>query len=848
MVAAKKLYPNAQLVMTDKLNPSVKRFLSLYRDHFDILNDTKINWEHITEVVVVDVATAKRIGPIMNQLNQEQVTFTLYDHHPPQEGDLQAQIRHVELVGATITLLLEEIQRKQLEISPLEATLFGLGLYTDTGSFTYDTTTARDLQVGSYLLEKGANLMLIKRFADEMDYNKHYALFEQLLLKQEEFLINGLSIVFSCHQHAKFEGGLATITRKLLETTGADAAIIMVEMQQTIYLVGRGQSHRINLLPLIRAYGGGGHTQAASATIKQALWDQVVGNVREQLTQIVQPAIVAHEIMSSPVKSISPETRIDFALELLTRYGHSGFPVVENHKLVGIISRRDIDKATRHGLGHAPVKAYMSTRCVTVDPDKSLEEILQIMIKHDIGRIPVINGEELVGIISRTNIIEVLHNQNQKGDYEERLLLPSKQNLQVQLQEQLPKALYQILVEIGHAADQQSIDAYIVGGFVRDLLLKKVNQDIDIVIDGDGIGFAQTLAQLYGGEIIVHNSFGTSSWKHPSGIKIDVTSSRFEYYEHPAALPKVEYASLKEDLYRRDFTINAMAIQLNQHAFGQLIDFYNGQQDLQAKRIRILHNLSFIEDPTRLIRAVRFELRFQYKMDEHSLHIAATSIDKIRELSTARIMNELYKLFEEEQPLQAIHRLYEINFWQALSKEISSSELALLHGKKFMQVLQDFTVFDNLKPIHFHFIVLPFFQSHAVAHGIKQLAQRKAEHTFLNEIKHIAEVMQNSTALSLGELHYHFRHINELSLLFYTSHPEQLRHLASMREYLTKRQTIPKLLTGEDLIKANILQGPQFSKLLTDIEIAYLLGQVKDRSEALYWLQKRVEDNQKGEH
>ncbi len=169
-----------------------------------------------------------------------------------------------------------------------------------------------------------------------------------------------------------------------------------------------------------------------------------------------------------------------------------------------------------------------------------------------------------------------------------------------------------MLKRIGEVADEFGYGAYVVGGFVRDLFLYRLDEDVDIVIEGDGIAFAKKYAKLEGARIHTYEKFGTAVIIFSDGYKVDVASARLEYYKFPAALPIVEMSSIKLDLYRRDFTINTLAIQLNRKKFGTLIDFFSARKDIKEKIIRVLQNLSFVEDPTRVFRAIRFEQRFGF--------------------------------------------------------------------------------------------------------------------------------------------------------------------------------------------------------------------------------------------
>ena len=166
--------------------------------------------------------------------------------------------------------------------------------------------------------------------------------------------------------------------------------------------------------------------------------------------------------------------------------------------------------------------------------------------------------------------------------------------------------------KIGKTAEDFNYNAYVIGGFVRDLFLYRSNEDIDVVIEGDGIAFARQFSKEMGTRVHTHEKFGTAVVIFPDGFKIDVASARMEYYKFPAALPTVEMSSLKLDLFRRDFTINTLAIELNPEKFGKLLDFFSAQKDIKDKVLRVLHNLSFVEDPTRVFRALRFEQRFGF--------------------------------------------------------------------------------------------------------------------------------------------------------------------------------------------------------------------------------------------
>ena len=230
-----------------------------------------------------------------------------------------------------------------------------------------------------------------------------------------------------------------------------------------------------------------------------------------------------------------------------------------------------------------------------------------------------------------------------------------------------------MLREFGLLAENLGFHAYAVGGFVRDLLLRSPNFDLDVVLEGDAIEFARAFSEQHQIKAKMHRKFNTAMLVFPDGQTVDIASARFEYYQRPAALPIVELSSLKLDLYRRDFTINTLALALNPSDFGQLIDFFSGQRDIKEKTIRVLHNLSFIEDPTRILRAIRFEQRFGFKIGKQSAGLIRTAVRMglIQKLGGRRFLHEIKLILEEENPVPALRRMAEFTVMPALSTAIN---------------------------------------------------------------------------------------------------------------------------------------------------------------------------------
>ncbi len=238
----------------------------------------------------------------------------------------------------------------------------------------------------------------------------------------------------------------------------------------------------------------------------------------------------------------------------------------------------------------------------------------------------------------------------------------------------LPREILELLEESGTLAEEAGGRVYLVGGIVRDLIMDRPNLDIDLVVDGDGPAYAALLAKRKNGNVVLHDRFGTSVVMLPGKRRVDVATARTETYETGGALPKVEFGPIEADLDRRDFSINAMAVSLNKGSFGELLDYFEGVEDIKKKRVRVLHHGSFIDDPTRIFRAVRFEQRFGFRMtsETEKLVNAGVEDDLLKTISGARIRNEIMAIFAEEDAAAAVQRLEGFGVWGALAPGLSA--------------------------------------------------------------------------------------------------------------------------------------------------------------------------------
>lgn len=872
MVAAGKLFPKSKLVLPEKVSLSVQQFLALYKDSIQLYHPRRLEWENIQQAVIVDTANLERLGIVKDKLTG--VELTVYDHHPPTKDRVNAAWEKIESVGATVTLLVEELIAAGITVSPFEATIMALGIYTDTGSLSYLTTTPRDMKAAAFLLEKGANLALVNKFSVRPLLGEQQEFFNQLLANSTEYSLQGLDIMVAWHAQEKFQGGLALFTQKILELTGVDGLVIVVAMAKKTWVIARSASDRIDVLPLVARFGGGGHAKAASATIKQGDFQEVLARVEGLLDETVRPAVIAREIMTSPVKTVAPYTKVEDVAKVILRYGHNGLPVVEEDKLLGIISRRDVDKAMHHGLGHAPVKGYMSHEVITINGDTSLEEIQDLMIDNNLGRLPVMEDGQVVGIVTRTDVLNHLHGENVFDNWiqnQHNLLAvdkPSEKDFSTLMKKTFTNEIMIWLERIGSLGDETGQNVFLVGGIVRDLLLGHPSEDIDIVVEGDGIKFAQELGDVWGGRVTGHEKFGTATWKVNRELKIDLATARREYYEYPAALPAVERSDLREDLYRRDFSINAMAIQLNKVKKGCLIDYFHGYNDLREKKIRVLYNLSFVEDPTRILRAVRFENRFGFQMDDQTLGLALNSIDEISSVSMTRITAELRIMLKEPNQLAAIRRLASLGVWDYLvgGGPVEQGQIATLGRLEKLQ-----RQLDNQgqpgEPAKEAMVWVGYLLGlcYPDYHRLSRFVLTNKEQEIIQEVQSLTawwetwweelavsylsddqgaekKLVGNPTScaqqLTLGSLHRKLARFSIVAIIFMAAAkpPEVPEGLNRLLSYLVEREQLLLPIRGSDLIELGLKPGPEFTEILAALESALLDREVTTKDDALQWV------------
>ncbi|MBG1261008.1 CBS domain-containing protein [Nostoc commune] len=880
-VGLTRLLPGSKIVLSGGSHPPVRDFLALHRDEYPLIERRSVNPEKIRSLTVVDTQQRDRLGKAAEWLDLPHLReIIIYDHHLGQESDIPATESYISSVGATTTLIVEQLQQQEISLTPAEATVMALGIHVDTGSLTYDQSTPRDALALAWLMQQGASLSVISTYRDPGLSVQLQQLLTESLENLEYLCLHGYTVAWVTLRTKSFVPGLSSLASELVELTEIDALLLaneyaLDESDSRLTVIGRSQIPKTNLNLLFQLLGGGGHSQAASLNLRgvdsQAILKQLLDGVKAQIPH----PLTARDLMSSPVRTILPETTIAEAQRILLRYGHSGLSVVDAQgQLVGIISRRDIDIALHHGFSHAPVKGYMTTNLKTIAPDTTLPQIESLMVTYDIGRLPVLENEQLVGLVTRTDVLRELHQERDEDEDGQKFKIQNEANaaltkfkipLSTELQNRLAPQLWQLLTTASQEAEKRGWHLYLVGGAVRDLLLAQAAsgtlmiKDIDLVVDGfhksadvgAGVELAKALQQLYpAARLEIHGAFQTAAllWhKDPEldSLWVDIATARTEFYPYPAANPEVEASSIRQDLYRRDFTINAIALRLTTPRSGELLDFFGGLLDLQARQIRVLHPNSFIEDPTRIYRGVRFAVRFGFQIEPQTEEFIRYAINsgvydrtaqensKTPALQT-RLKTELKHILEAPYWKSALQLLDNLGALQCIHPTLKLDAELLRQLRLLERCLRRFDAEQTL--IHWEMRLEALINHLAAQYRGKVAKNLQLQEDSIKRLQNLAsaqtEVMESlPKCQSPSQVMQLLRQYDlPMLILIAVQSPRSLRH--QIWEYLTIWANVQPLLNGNDLKKLGYKPGPQYRQILDDVVAATLDGVIKDKTEA----------------
>jgi tRNA nucleotidyltransferase (CCA-adding enzyme) len=856
MLAAKKIYSAAVAIFPGSQEKSVREYLAKSPFHKEFHKIKDIQLDSVTRLIIVDAKHKDRIGRFSEILDKKGLVIHIYDTHPPTTKDIKGTKKVIEPVSATTTIFIELLQQKKIKISPAEATLFALGIYEETGSLIFPSTTARDISAAAYLLKKGANLNVVSTFISRELDPEEIELLNDLVHSARDLVIHDVRVKIASAIRETYIGDIAHLAHKVRGIEDIDVLFLLVMMENKVYVIARSRVSEADVSEIIKPFQGGGHPTAASAVVRDMSLEETAEQLISILKEKIRPAKTLKDIMTSPVKTIQWNDSLRTAEKTMTRYGVNVLPVLKDSKYRGIISREVVEKALFHGFSKNKVAEFCTTDAFTLPPDSSIQNVEALMIEQNQRFMPIIENEQIVGAITRTDLLRSLYENMLKKDRVVKESVSKKlvigKNLSTIMRDKFPKTLNSILKLSGEVAKELNFSAFLVGGTVRDLLRGESNLDIDIVIEGDGIAFAKLLAKKLHARVKTHKRFGTAVIITDT-MKFDVATARTEYYESPAALPKVEISSIKKDLYRRDFTINTLAVKLNPEHFGQLIDFFGGQRDLKEKTIRVLHNLSFIEDPTRAFRAVRFAERFGFKLSKHIIHLIKTAvgINLFNKLSGTRLYDELNLLFLETESLKTIKTLSELDLLKFIHPNLMLTHELEETFESIQETLSWFKLLFLKEEINkSHLFLMALFEGLKINEREKALQRLavppRAKREILEGIETSKSTLHNLQKILQSErlIYYTFNLLTLPTILFIIAKAKDEKQKKAISLYLTTLRKIKPALTGKDLKAMGYEPGPIFNKIFKSILDARLEGKIKSREEEMIFIKEHFPNKQ----
>ena len=849
-IAAAKLYPQAKICFPGSLNRNVREFYNLHADEIDAIETAMVDLDAVRRLIVVDTVHCNRLGEFEPLCGRGAVEVIVFDHHrlgaaSERPGFVSPENYVLSEDGSLVTTMLKIIHDRQMEISPLEATVFALGIHEDTGSLTFPTTTTRDAEALAICMRLGASQSFIGKYLHNPVSEEQMGLMLELVDNLAPVTVGDVDVFYASASSPGYVEGLSVVAHKIMDITDCQALIVAVEMEDRTFVVGRSKSRLLDVAKALEPVGGGGHSQASSAIVRGRSLDETRHLIVDNLPAVIEEPLRAQDIMSRPVHFVEIDMSIGEALTFCQRYGHSGISVSDNGILAGIVARKDLDKAVAHQLRHAPVKGIMSRGVRTVTEETTVHELRRLMAASEIGRFPVTSREfsrdepipvdQVSGIVTRTDVLRTLHEVSREESFD------GPAAAEVDLRDRLShKKELAALMEAVQRLSTGYRGVYLVGGFVRDLVLGEANYDVDIAVEGDGIEFARQLAEELDGRVRAHRKFNTAVVILDAvkpGFRVDVATTRTEFYDYPAALPTVEHSSIKRDLYRRDFTINAMAVSLSAHDFGRLLDFFGGLRDIENRVIRVLHNLSFIEDPTRIFRAVRYENRLGFRMNAHTLELARGCVEMnlVGDLSSARLRDELIWLFSEPDVGHTILRIAELGLAPSIHPALAFDQETALLVETADGAARRFRMLDEIRLWRLRLACLARKMEAGPLDlwtGRLKLRRRDAE-VILSSVVLARKVADHLDVRkqTRAEIYEFLSRLPGEALLLADAKAERDSTRDAIELYLDQLRKTEVSVSGADLIAMGMKESPAVGKILTRLKRGRLEGKIASEQE-----------------
>ena len=847
-VCAVRLFPDSKVLFPGSQEIAVRRFLKESDLSYPELKLRTARAAKIEHAVVVDTRSPSRLGEVYDLIQRDRCPITLIDHHMEEdEDDLEAHEIYERPVGATCTIVAELFRERNIEPTADEATLLLMGIYEDTGGLSYRETTPDDLRVSAWLLENGASLGWVRRWVLKALQPEQLELLNRMVEATEEVMVAGSPVALSMIEVDHYYEEAAFVVHRWIEIFEIAVGAVLLVHPPHINLILRSRLPGLHIGRVAQRFGGGGHPTAASARVTGMMPVELRETLLETLAVEMPPPATAIDIAVRTIFSVDDTNSVEETKNRINHLRVNALPIRDSAtgELVGLVTRQILDRALSHRMDDRPVSSVMQPELPMVSAATPLDDLRDIFLERSYRFVVVEDAGRPAGIITRMELFRRLFEQQHAAgsslDHRMAGARPVSQPISRLLRDGSPGWMQRIISAARDVADRMSVPVYLVGGMVRDLLLQRANEDVDLVVEGDGIAFAEALAEALEGRHHPHEPFLTAVVTLPDGLRIDVASARTEFYRTPAALPEVVNSLIRQDLYRRDFTINSLAIALSGERYGELVDFFGGRMDIQRQEIRVLHSLSFIDDPTRALRAVRYARRLGFTIAPDTRNLISTALEEgvFERLSGQRLRRELEVLLAEPHPTPTLALVAELGLLPAIFPELTWSEKVRSHLMEVEGQLAWHQLEQLGQPPEPWVLFLGGLALTAGAEAVEGLAGRLqlggpigdrflALPAAVDAIKTAAD-----SGLSLSQrAHAVEEHSTEALLLAMSGLPLESRRGLAIAAVAAARVHLP--VTGQQLIDDGVSPGPHIGRALYLTRDA-LIDDMIAADEALTW-------------
>jgi tRNA nucleotidyltransferase (CCA-adding enzyme) len=828
MLALGLLHPNARLILPGNPDQRVQAYLRENEDTMLLADPLALDLRELTELYIIG--------------NPEDHNFCDLSRYKEAAGEIVVYSSNPS--GTLTSQLVQSLVREEMEISPLQATFLALGIYEETRCLT-SGATPQDFYALARLFERQAHSGMLQKYLQNGGEMDRQLMFEKLVSNYQLDSIAGYRVLFCRGEVWDFLDGLTLLGRELLKGLEAQMLVAIFPFHGNNYINALALPEAsLDLLEVFSPFNATG-SPANAAFFQEGNPDVMMEEVKNLLFKTLSAKTTAADIMNTYVKSIAPETTLSDARDQLEKMASTSLLVAVEGAYIGIISHQQVNKAVRFGYGHDPVEHYMEKNVPTVPPHTSLDTLLGIMARTERELIPVVDSKNrLAGTVSLKELVQAIH-QEQNPLTRGLAAIPAEENLRLLIEERVPKYMQGVLHMIGKIGDEMQLPVHAVGGFVRDLILGMPNEDVDVVVEGDALTLATKVNDILGGKLTENKDFGTARITTPRQ-RLDFSTARQEFYAQPAALPEVERASLKKDLFRRDFTINTMAFQLNLSRFGHLFDYFKGLQDLESKTLRVLYSLSFVEDPLRIFRAVRFAVRLGFEIEPESKTLIKNALRSkvLNKVSKDRLGKELGLAFREKRVMLVMKELADLGVLAQIFPKLTltSENFRIIREIEELLLQTDPAEREQVKPTPLYIAALFYGKSRldlfSKLHRIR-ISSREVD--MVAAILHDADTaagMLTEEGLPPEQVYDIFNKMTFETRLFVLALARGSLPRQYYESFSRKMKNLNPTLTGRDLLNMGLEPGPVFKDILNMLKLEKIKGKLESVEDEIYYIKK----------